>query len=256
MAYSCEHCSKGFSTISNLNKHIRRNACSVLKERNRQQQVTKQKEAEDSIAYLKTACPTIEDVYVELVKLKEEMAEVKEQNSKLMNALITQSAHSMTGNNTTNIHNNTTINNNQIVINNFGNEDKTHLTHDWLSKAVVMMDNGIVELFRRKHFHPSKPCNRNVKLNNKKNKEIAIRKNNQWEIIDYEELMEDLYCKNTYDLDMHYTDNEDEFSMNPQKHRALDEFFTRARNNDPEIRDRVIKKMYMTLISEKNKLQH
>ena len=65
-----------------------------------------------------------------------------------------------------NISNVTNINNTQnIIINNFGNEDITHVTKKQILRALRMNKECPVELVKLIHFNTEKPENHNIYIN-------------------------------------------------------------------------------------------
>lgn len=144
--------------------------------------------------------------------------------------------------NTTNIQN--------LVINNYGQEDVSHITPEMMTKYVTMMENGIVEFVRNKHFNKLRPCNRNIRLQSKKRKELLVMMDGKWAHRHHAALMSQLCQANTDRLDAHYVDNEDIFKQNPRMHKIIDTFFEKARNNDKHVMAEMMRKMYDMILTE------
>ena len=72
MELTCTHCNVRFSTLSNRNKHIKRAACPALKQARLREQQQKQQQQQQLPQNL------LATVYEELMKLKDEVHEIKE----------------------------------------------------------------------------------------------------------------------------------------------------------------------------------
>jgi hypothetical protein len=91
--------------------------------------------------------------------------------------------------NTTN--NNTT--NNIININNYGDEDTKYITSDYILKLLKNRPaKTIPELIKYTHFNDDHPENQNIKITNKKEPYVKVRKNDKWELQDKDETITDL----------------------------------------------------------------
>ena len=100
-------------------------------------------------------------------------------------------------NRSTNITNNTTHNNNTtnniININNYGDEDTKYITSDYIVKLLKNRPaKTIPELIKYTHFNDEHPENQNIKITNKKEPYIKVRKNDKWELQNKEETISDL----------------------------------------------------------------
>ena len=110
----------------------------------------------------------------ELEENKKELIEIKEKLNKLdlvNNTII---------NNTNNISNTNTNNNNNIVVNNYGEEDISYITNDQLKQYALNIPDGINQLAETSHFSPQHPENKNIRIDNKNDKQIQIWKDNKW----------------------------------------------------------------------------
>lgn len=91
-----------------------------------------------------------------------------------------------TTNNTQNIFNQNNIN---ITLNNFGEEDLSHITETFLKDIIMHMNKmALVKYIQEVHFN--NPNNTNIKLLDDKTKFMMIRKNNEW-ILDNKNLVLD-----------------------------------------------------------------
>jgi len=95
----------------------------------------------------------------------------------------------------TNITNNTTNNmtNNIININNYGDEDTKYITSDYILQLLKNRPaKTIPELIKYTHFNDDYPENQNIKITNKKEPYIRVRKNDKWELQDKDTTITDL----------------------------------------------------------------
>ena len=125
----------------------------------------------------------------ELIKNQEEMKEIVEK-------LLLEKSNTITNNNTNNTNNtnnshNTT--NNIININNYGDEDTKYITSDYILKLLKNKPaKAIPELIKYTHFNKEHPENQNIKITNKKEPYVKVRKNDKWELQDKDETINDL----------------------------------------------------------------
>ena len=123
---------------------------------------------------------------------KQEIKELKEIVEKL---LIENKVNSITHNtnNTNNSHNTTNHMTNNIIINNYGDEDTKYITSDYILKLLKSKPAKIIpELIKYTHFNDDHPENQNIKITNKKEPYIKVRKNDKWELQDKDETISDL----------------------------------------------------------------
>ena len=89
--------------------------------------------------------------------------------------------------NTTNI--NSTVNN-TIVLNNYGEEDLSHIT-DSLKMKLLKIPYGMIPKMIE-HVHFSKPENKNIMITNGRDNKLKIFKNNKWVFQDKSKTLNDL----------------------------------------------------------------
>jgi len=160
---SCPYCYKKFTRSDNLNRHYGR--CKIKKkEKNNDKQEIK------------------------------EIKELKEIVEKLLIENKTTTITNISNNITSNSHNTTNhMTNNIININNYGDEDIKYITGDFI---IGLLKNKpaktIPELIKYTHFNDAHPENQNIKITNKKEPYIKVRKNDKWELQDKDETISDL----------------------------------------------------------------
>ena len=130
----------------------------------------------------------------ELIKNQEEMKEIVEK------LLLEKSGNTITNNNTNNTNNSTnnsnnTTNNmtNNIIIHNYGDEDTKYITSDYILNLLKYKPaKAIPELIKHTHFNEEHPENQNIKITNKKEPYVKVRKNDKWELQNKEDTINDL----------------------------------------------------------------
>ena len=126
--------------------------------------------------------------------IEEKNNEIKELKEIVEKLLVENKGNTHITNNTTN-SNNTTNNttNNIININNYGDEDTKYITSDYILKLLKNKPAKVIpELIKYTHFNNAHPENQNIKITNKKEPYIKVRKNNKWELQDKDETITDL----------------------------------------------------------------
>jgi hypothetical protein len=95
------------------------------------------------------------------------------------------------------ITNNTITNNgninNHIIINNFGNEDNSHITKKQLIKAFKMCNEFPIEMIKLVHFNKEKPENHNIYKPNFKDKYVKYFNDSIWKMGDAKKIITELY---------------------------------------------------------------
>ena len=145
-------------------------------------------------------------------------------------------------------NNNTTITNN-IQLNNYGNEDLSHITNNQKTKMLKMQYGMIPKMIESVHFDDNKPENRNIMIVNKKDKYIKIFKNGKWVYKDKKETLEDLIDGKYYILDEHYNEIP-ESELNELQRNRYKEFQTKYDSNDNELHKKLIEKTEITLLNQ------
>ena len=106
------------------------------------------------------------------------------------------------GNRTTNITNNTQ----NIILNNYGNEDMSHITDGIKSQLLKVPFAMIPKMIEAVHFNDEKPENKNIFLPNKKDKLVKIFKGDKWVHLNKDEVIKSLVSEKYIILDKHFQD--------------------------------------------------
>ena len=118
----------------------------------------------------------------------------------IVEKLLLEKSNTITNNNTNNTNNSTnnsnnTTNNmtNNIIIHNYGDEDTKYITSDYILNLLKYKPaKAIPELIKHTHFNEEHPENQNIKITNKKEPYVKVRKNDKWELQNKEDTINDL----------------------------------------------------------------
>ena len=144
----CEFCLKTFSRKDNVIKH---------------QKICKKKKTSN----------------LELCIMKNEIETLKEKLDKTTTMITTNNNNTI--NKTLNNNSNNTQNIN-IHINNLGEENIKHIDYNYYNNILKGIYGAVPKLVEKIHFDKEHPENQNIKLTNKKEPYIKIRKNNKWKL--------------------------------------------------------------------------
>ena len=180
----------------------------------------------------------------ELIKNQEKMKEqMKEQMKEMVEKLLINNSG-----NTTNNHNSHNTINNTIHINNYGNENTDYLKGDYLNNLLQGAFTAIPKLIENIHFNPQYPENHNIKITNKKEPYVKIRKNDKWELQDKKETLETLVDDKYYILEDHYADVEDKNNLSNHTKEVMEKFRDKY-SEDVELQKDLQKKSEIVIIN-------
>ena len=164
--FICNQCLKTLKTKPNLIRHQKK-YCKVKNESNETHMLKE-----------------------EIIKIKQNHDHERKQLYKQISKLIDKVG------NTTNIQNTQ-----NIQLNNYGNEDLSHIT-DELKTSFIKLPYGMIpKLIEAVHFSDKKPENKNIALTNKKDNIIKIFSGNKWVYKDKEQTINDLMDGKYFILD-------------------------------------------------------
>ena len=96
---------------------------------------------------------------------------------------------------------NSTINN-TIVLNNYGEEDISHITDALKTKLLKIPFGMIPKMVEQVHF--SKPENKNIMITNSRDNKLKVYKDNKWVFKDKSQALNDLVDNNYFLLDNYF----------------------------------------------------
>jgi hypothetical protein len=120
------------------------------------------------------------------------------------------------------INNHLTIN-----INSYGNEDLTHLTHDFLSQCLLNPTKGITSLINTIHYSEDKPSNRNIRYKSSKHNTFEKYMDTQWIECDASNTLDELIKQGYRVLNSHYTEhylNDPDYQEDEIRKNAIEKF--------------------------------
>ena len=170
----CSYCCKEFSRIDNLNRHLK--TCKM-----KNNVLSENKELRETVEKLLIECSEMKNL-------------LKNTTTSTEKSTVPQHSISDNNNNTNSL--NTTNNNNTIIINNYGEEDTKYITSDFILKLLKNKPfKAIPEMIKHTHFNKEHPENQNIRITNKKEPYVKIRKDNKWELQDRKNTITDLIDK-------------------------------------------------------------
>lgn len=159
----CEYCNKKYSSKSNLTRHQKK----CLK---------------------REYCVELEKLKDKNINLKNEINETRKIVHNLLNSQIglQQTIHNTTINQQNNI---------QININDFGNEDISHIKKGYVEKLIEKMNTqALVKYIEAVHFH--NPSNLNILVPKSKDKFLMVKKKNEWVVGDKNSVLDGMIVTN------------------------------------------------------------
>ena len=230
--FICQFCNKVFKRSDNLNRHIKK-SCKVKKE-------------QDEIKH--------DSLVMQLEENKKEMEEHKAEKDKLYKYI--DKLIDKTGTTNTNItidkHTSNQLNNqtnNQIKLNNFGEENLSHITDDYKLKMLSLPYGMIQNMIEKVHFNKKHHENKNIALTNKRENMIRVFRGKRWRYQDREYVVDEL-IKNHYNRLDEYFEEIGKDKMNATHNRRYLNFQKKFDRQDDELMGRIKRETEMILLSE------
>lgn len=167
--FACPHCDSRFSYNQSMNKHIRGCKKNPVN--------VNVKDDKDKI---------IEELQAEIEQYKKQQA---------------QSSTTIINNN------NGTIINITINKNNFGSEDTSYITDDFIKYCIENPSKGIAELIENIHYHPDHPENHNIRCKSLKKNVFEKLVDSEWTLCDASNTLDELIKKGYRIMNTYYMDN-------------------------------------------------
>ena len=180
-AITCEKCSKMYSSMLSYNNHIRLDRCKVKINEMLCNYCDKSFKSKQWRQKHEIKCKEVRDI--EIKKLNDKIKELE---------MLVKETKPTTVNNT--VNNNNIVNNTQVnyFINNYGDEDVSHITRRGFLEIIKKNKLCIPEFIKRVHFNKDVPQNHNVYISNYKDNYALIFTDNKWKIIDKNEILRKL----------------------------------------------------------------
>ena len=142
----------------------------------------------------------------------------------------------------------THITHNNIILNNFGNEDMTHLTETILNNLIKGPYTMIPKAIEHVYFNNEKPENKNIYIPSRKEKYIKVFKDNKWVYENKKETIEDLVDRNYTILDNHYEEKGHK-ELNNSEIITYKEFQTKYDNKNKDLLERLAEDSELTILN-------
>ena len=190
-------------------------------------------------------CKIKSDIVKENKELKKELENLKQKNLEINTISNTDVK---IGNITNNL-----INTNNIIIHNYGKEDLSYLTGNELTNYVKNLPPGVIKLIEKVHFNPKPPENSNLRITNKKESFIQIRRKNRWILEDKMNVISNLLT-DKYELLEKHLEELEEGDLNTIDKRIIDRFRNNYSNNLGYVKE-IQKKIELMIINNSNLLK-
>jgi hypothetical protein len=182
---------------------------------------------------------------IELDKVKKDLEELKNIHKLTTNSNINS--------NNSNINSNNTINN-TIVVNNFGEEDLSKLSKEFLEFCLGRMSQGIERLTQEIHLNKNKPENHTIKVTNIKSPYVSVMKDGKWIYKKKDDALSDLIWKENQMLKYHYEENETDIKMKwtENKLESVQRWLDQMDDENKELWDRLKEQIFLLLVNNRD----
>ena len=102
--------------------------------------------------------------------------------------------------------------NQNIILNNYGNEDMSHISDTFKTQLLKIPYMMIPKMIEAVHFNENKPENQNIAITNKNDNKLKVYKNNKWIYQNKKETINDLMDSKYYTLDCHFDEKKKELN--------------------------------------------
>jgi hypothetical protein len=258
MSFVCDLCDYSTTKKYNLKQHLNKvNKCENKKlcEKTREQ-IIKDLYPEDT----KTHVCICNKKYTQSCSLYRHRKECDlYQNEKIkMNESKTQepvTTHNTINSTVTNsLNTNSTVNShNTIIINNFGSENLSYLTPEFLEKCTCVLPLGIKSMVKAIHLNIDHPENHNVKITNIKSPLMHVIENDEWTLKDKKHTLKTLIEKVSDIQKCFFEDNKKGITdrWNSYKRDAIEFYHEKLENEDKELWQRLMKEIYLLFCNHK-----
>ena len=171
------------------------------------------------------------------------------------------SKNNVNSKNTMNTVNNSVVNNN-ITIRNFGAEDTSHLSDEFMYSMIRAPYKMMLPMIEKIHLDKNKPENKNIKIPNIRDNKVKIYDTNRWNYRDKEEVLKDMIDAKCYEVDRFYTEknenNREELEKNVKKNQELlyKNFQKKYDNNESGLLSYLFKDCNLALLTLKDELNN
>ena len=160
---------------------------------------------------------------------------------------------------TNTIYNNTYVNNN-IIIKNFGAEDTSHLSDEFMYSMIRSPYKMMLPMIEKIHLDENKPENKNIKVPNIRDNTYKVYDQGRWLYKDRDTIIRDMIDAKCYEVDRFYTEknknNREELEKNVKKYHenTYKEFQGKYDNEDIELFSNLYRECKLALFTLKDSL--
>jgi len=210
--YSCQYCGELFSTNPIKRRHEKYRC----------------KKNEESLVKI------INDKDKQILQMQAEKQELYKKMDKLLDKV----------GNTTNITN-------TITLNNYGNEDVSHITDTFKTHLLKIPYSMIPKMIEAVHFNDKKPENKNIMIVNKKENLLKVYKNKKWVYKTKNDTINDLVDGKYMMLDNHYDLVESKQIIEPNTKTNYLKFRKFYEEDDKEMVENLKKECELVLLNNR-----
>ncbi len=236
----CEHCGRSFGYKNNYYAHKKKN-CKVLK---------KERELQMIIEELNLLKGKILEENLEKEEMKTQINELELKLLQVSTVNTINNSHNNTNTHNNNSHNNNNTNNVQININNYGNEDLSHLTtKDW--ETIIAKEFDMLPSFVET-VHIDNEENRNIYVPGIKDAIVLVKKDDKWMRLEKHSFITDMLIEKRLQLQEAINAHGDDFTnVNKNRAQAVFDYV----NNDEDELKRIKNKTTLLLINNKDEIK-
>ena len=166
-------------------------------------------------------------------KLEKEKKELYKQVSKLLDKV----------GDTTNIQN--------IILNNYGNEDLSHITDSVKTEMLKGPYGAIPKMIEAIHFNDEKPENKNIMIPNKKENLVKVFQGNKWVYKNKSETITDLVDSKYTMIDGHYDQLDTNETVSPHIKTTFKQFRKYYEDGDEEMVEKLRQECELVLLNNR-----
>ena len=224
--FKCDFCTKTFTIHSNKRRH------EIHRCRDNPDFVDKIIDAKNS------KIKTLQRDKDALEKAKEGWEKERQELYKQVSTLVEKVGD------TTNIQNN-------IILNNYGNEDLSHITDALKDNLLKIPYGAIPKMIEAIHFNDDKPENKNIVIPNKKENLVKIFQGDKWIYKNKTDTITDLVDSKYTIIDDHYEEMNSTNSVSPYVKTTFTKFKNFYEEGDQEMVEKLKKECELVLLNNR-----
>ena len=140
---------------------------------------------------------------------------------------------------------------NNIILNNYGNEDISHITDTLKNELLKIPYGAIPKMIEAIHFNDEKPENKNIVIPNKKENLVKVFQGDKWIYKNKDDTITDLVDSKYMIMDDHYDEVEGHGMVSPQVKTTYKKFRKFYDEGDEEMVERLKKECELVLLNNR-----